>query len=644
MIPAGQHSDVEQGQAPGLPQPGLIISLGIGGTLWDWGWNSSGQLGNGTTTDCHSPVNISGINGIIAVSGGYADCLALKPDGTVWVWGANNVGQLGNGTYTASNTPVQIPNLSGITAISAGYYHNMALKQDGTVWVWGDNSHGQLGNDTKTQSNIPIPVNGLTGVIGIAGGYYHSLALKSDGTVWAWGMNDRGQLGDGSTIERHIPVEVTGLTGITAVSASDWHSIGLKTDGTVWAWGSNSNGQLGNGTTVDSHNPVQVINLKGISAISAGGRNNLALAKDGTVWGWGLNDIGELGDGTTTGRSVPVQTKLPSGIIAVSIRDQHSMALSSDGKVWSWGWNGYGQIGTGTTANTYVPMQLNLSGIIAINAGVDYDLAISESPTITLFTPSVNGLTVSINGITLPATASASITGIDWDWGDGQKIKGWFPQTHTYSQTGTYTVSVITILMLIVGDFFAVAYYRRHAQWRTLIALLPWVLPGIVLGWLALGHLDDTQLKPALGVLILTLVVLQLIRTRSGEWMDKRLPHTWWFVAGVGLLAGFSTMLGNAAGAIMTVFFLAKGLPKNTFMGTAAWFFLIVNLIKVPFSANLGLANPQTMLFAAIMIPAITAGAVIGLKVLPRLPQKLFDRIVLAIAVLASLRLVIPWP
>jgi hypothetical protein len=199
------------------------------------------------------------------------------------------------------------------------------------------------------------------------------------------------------------------------------------------------------------------------------------------------------------------------------------------------------------------------------------------------------------------------------------------------------------LLMLIVGDFFAVGYYRRHAVWKTLLALLPWVLPGIVIGWLALGRLDDAQLKPALGFLILSLVGLQLARTRMGQWMDQKLPHAWWFVAAVGLVAGFATMLGNAAGAIMTVFFLAKGLPKNEFMGTSAWFYLIVNLIKVPFSAGLGLTNPETLSFAGLMIPAITVGALVGVWVLPRLPQQVFNRIVMAIAVVASLRLVASW-
>jgi uncharacterized protein len=200
------------------------------------------------------------------------------------------------------------------------------------------------------------------------------------------------------------------------------------------------------------------------------------------------------------------------------------------------------------------------------------------------------------------------------------------------------------LLMLIVGDCFAVAWYRRHAVWKILIALLPWVLPGIVLGWLALDRLSDVQLKPALGVLILALVALQLVFTRTSKWMEERLPHAWWFVSVVGVVAGFATMLGNAAGAVIPIFLIVKGMKKDAFMGTSAWFFLLVNLIKVPFSANLDLANRQTLTFAAMMIPAITVGAFIGVKVLPHIPQKVFNWIVMTIAVLASVRLVVNWP
>ena len=304
IIPVGQHSTVSTGQAPGAPLPGLINSFGVVGNLWTWGWNQYGQLGNGTTTESNAPAPVTGISGVIAVSGGIYHSLALKSDGTVWAWGANDSGQLGNGTTTESLTPVQVTGLSGIVAISAGYFHNLALKQDGTVWVWGDNSHGQLGLGTTTNSDIPLQLNSLTGVIAISGGYYHSLALKSDGTVWAWGMNDHGQLGDSTTVERDIPVQVAGLNGVSAISAGDWHSLVLKSDGTVWAWGANDSGQLGNGTIAQSLIPVQVTGLTGISSVSAGGRNSLALGLNGAVWGWGLNDNGELGNNTTTDSTI----------------------------------------------------------------------------------------------------------------------------------------------------------------------------------------------------------------------------------------------------------------------------------------------------------------------------------------------------
>ena len=444
IIPAGEHSIVNVGQGPSEPLPGVINSFGVLGNLWTWGENQYGQLGNGTSVDSNIPISVNSLSGVVAASGGDYGGLALKSDNTVWTWGANASGQLGNGTTTNSLTPIQVPSLTGIVSISAGYYHDLALQQNGTVWVWGDNNHGQLGDGTTTNSGIPIQVR-ITGIVAISGGYYHSLALKSDGTVWAWGANDNGQLGNGTNVDSLVPVQVVGLNGVVAISAGDYHNLALKSDGSVWAWGANDSGQLGNGTTTDSNTPVQVTSLSGTSAISAGGRNSLALTSNGTVWGWGLNDNGELGNNTTVDSSVPVEVNLPSGIIAISIRDQHSLALTSDGGVWSWGWNGYGQLGTGTTANSAIPVLLNgITGVVSIDAGVYYSLAISAAPTITLFKPNINGLSVSINGVTLPTVTGASITGIVWNWGDGHKITGWFPQSHTYSQAGTYNVDVIS--------------------------------------------------------------------------------------------------------------------------------------------------------------------------------------------------------
>jgi len=194
----------------------------------------------------------------VQIAGGGHHSLALRNDGTVWAWGRNNYGQLGDGTTTERHTPVQVANLTGVQAIAGGFSHSLALRSDGTVWAWGRNSKGQLGDGTTTNRTTPVQVLNLTGVQAIAGGFFHSLALKSDGTVWAWGYNHFGQLGDGTTANRTIPVQVADLTGVQAIAAGSDHSLALRNDGTVWAWGWNYLGQLGDGTTANRSIPVQV--------------------------------------------------------------------------------------------------------------------------------------------------------------------------------------------------------------------------------------------------------------------------------------------------------------------------------------------------------------------------------------------------
>jgi len=224
------------------------ITLKSDGTVWTWGDNQHGQLGDGTATDRTTPVQVQGLTGVVAIAGGSYHSLALKSDGTVWAWGSNSSGQLGNGTTTKSYTPMQVQGLTGVVAIAAGGKHSLALKSDGTVWAWGDNWYGQLGNGTTTNRFTPVQVQGLTGVVAIAGGYYHTIALKQDGTVWTWGYNWYGQLGDGtSSPHRTTPVQVQGLTGVVAIAGGYYHTVALKQDGTVWTWGSDSYGQLGDG-------------------------------------------------------------------------------------------------------------------------------------------------------------------------------------------------------------------------------------------------------------------------------------------------------------------------------------------------------------------------------------------------------------
>lgn len=197
-----------------------------------------------------------------SIVAGHYFTLALKSNGTVWAWGINSNGQLGDGTESDRNTPVQVSGLNAVTAIAAGPNHSLALKSDGTVWAWGWNIAGQLGNGTNTASNIPVWVSGLgTNILGLGAGDVHSLVLLSNGAVMSWGYNNSGQLGDGSNTTRPGPVTVNSLSNCVRATRGLNHSLALKSDGTVWTWGKNSKGQLGDGTTKYRNTPVQVVGL-----------------------------------------------------------------------------------------------------------------------------------------------------------------------------------------------------------------------------------------------------------------------------------------------------------------------------------------------------------------------------------------------
>jgi alpha-tubulin suppressor-like RCC1 family protein len=197
------------------------------GTVWAWGYNVYGALGDGSAVQVRTtPVQVYGLTGITAVAGGNYHSLALKGDGTVWAWGNNGEGELGNGAGGGSNVPVQVLNLTGVKAIAAGWYHCLALKYDGTVWAWGWNAYGQLGQDAGN-SNTPVQVAPLSGITAIAAGYGHSLALKDDGTVWAWGYNYEGELGNGTTASgsHSSPAQVLILNDVTAIASGAQHNL-----------------------------------------------------------------------------------------------------------------------------------------------------------------------------------------------------------------------------------------------------------------------------------------------------------------------------------------------------------------------------------------------------------------------------------
>lgn len=450
---------------------GHVLALRSDGTVWAWGRNDYGQLGDGTTINRYTPTQVKGIEGtgiltdVIAVSAGNVSSYALKSDGTVLSWGANTFKQLGDGTAVHRSTPAQVKGqqgihiLFGIVAIEAGGISAYALKSDGTLYSWGSNTMGQLGDSTTTDRSNPVPVinetnsGSLQAISFLAAGGSMVLALKADGTLLGWGFNYYGELGDGTTTSRNIPVVVGNSSGglpkqEAPIAAGHSHTAYIKPDGTVWSWGANNYGQLGDGTTIQRRSPVQVKGpggqgfLSSVVAVAASNNHTLALKSDGTVWSWGWNDFGQLGDGTSITRHTPIQVKGMGGtgyltdIVAIRTNNYHSVALKSDGTVWAWGNNNFGQLGNGTSASYYIPVQVRgrfgngeLTNIVSIAAGIYHTVALKADGTV-------------------------------WSWGynaDGQLGDGTETMSKTPVQVKWGRHPLTSIKALDAGDYFTVA-------------------------------------------------------------------------------------------------------------------------------------------------------------------------------------------
>jgi alpha-tubulin suppressor-like RCC1 family protein len=363
---------------------------------FSWGYNEFGQLGNGTHgagTETNTPGAVSNLTSVKSVKAGCNHGLALKTNGTVWTWGYNYYGQLGNDTHgdgTESDVPVKAK-IDNVKAISAGCDHNLALKENGTIWAWGANTFGQLGNGTSgdgTESDIPVKVVNIgTGVKQIAAGGDFSLALMNNGTVKSWGRNEDGQLGNGTDTPRNKPGPVSNLSNVKAIASdsSARHALALLDNGTVKSWGLNFDGQLGNGASLPGKyrtTPVRVFNLTGVKAIATGGYHSLALMESGKVKSWGFNAYGQLGNdthGAGTDRSTPGNVTGLDNVRSISGGVYHSLAVLESGRARSWGSNLHGELGNGTSgagADSDVPVGVkSLSGVKNIDGGSWFTLA-----------------------------------------------------------------------------------------------------------------------------------------------------------------------------------------------------------------------------------------------------------------------------
>ena len=343
-------------------------------SVWTWGDNERGQLGDGTTLMRSTPVQVPNLSAD-GVGAGVSHSVALKTDGSIVAWGSNDFGQLGS-TISTTNvlSPTPLVPLIGTTlpvfsAIAVGANHTLALTVDGKVLAWGANTDGQIGLNPSLTAYSPIPQDmRLSGVKAIAAGGNYSLALMADDTVRAWGRN-----GDTDSSSFN-PASISGLGGgVMAIAAGSGHALALK-QGKVLAWGNNWAGQLGNGGTTASPSPVDASTLTDVSSIGAGNSFSLAV-QGGVVYAWGHNPAGQIGPETIRQQLTPTPVKIDSSTTSQNIKalaagGNHVVAMKFDGTLWAWGDNGRGQLGDGKLTFRQEPVTISvLSAPVNVFAG-----------------------------------------------------------------------------------------------------------------------------------------------------------------------------------------------------------------------------------------------------------------------------------
>jgi len=367
------------------------------GTLWAWGLNRTGQVGDNTQADRLVPTVVGTGKTWAMLADGEFHSLALQSDGTLWSWGFNQNGQLGQGNFGDLKKPTLVGTNKDWVTVSAGQYHSAAINKAGELYMWGRNASGQLGDGTVSDRPDPtliaLPTVYQTAVEAaataagvtfklawtqVAAGADHTLARMNDGTLWAWGSNFSGQLGRvslaaGAAITaagaapalspgRVVVLRANGTEDVASwsrLAAGGAHSLAVRSSGELYVWGSNLSGQLGLGNNTNMTTPVRLGTDGDWSQIAAGADHSVAIRLNGTFWSWGSNGDGQLGTGSQSNVTQPTQVGSGNNWVKLAAGRFSSYGLRTDGMLLGWGRNVEGQLGNGTVnSRSLVPMPI----------------------------------------------------------------------------------------------------------------------------------------------------------------------------------------------------------------------------------------------------------------------------------------------
>lgn len=325
------------------------------GTLWSWGSNNFYKLGYETPSGTNPNPNIVGnSNNWQSVSAGEWHSAGVKSDGTLWAWGNNYYGQIGQGNggtlYAIVFSPTQVGSDNNWKLVSVGINYTLAIKTDGTLWGTGTNAGGELGIGNPLAAVYMTQIGTSTNWKSVSANEGYSIGLKTDGTLWQWGNS-----------VTNIPTQFGSDLDWDKIATSG--TFAIKTNGTLWAWGYNQSGQLGDGTTINRPNPIQIGTDFDWDKISCYLQHTIAIKTNNTLWSWGANNYGQIGDGTLINKLTPTQIGLESNWINISNGEFFSVAIKSDGTLYSWGRNYDGRLGNGTTTDTSIPTQVGCESL-----------------------------------------------------------------------------------------------------------------------------------------------------------------------------------------------------------------------------------------------------------------------------------------